>query len=48
VQSLPAVGRGAFVPLSPTQAQSIAFPSPLSLDWALNEIVPQLGDAARK
>lgn len=48
VQALPAVARGAFVPLSPTQAQSIAFPSPLSLDWALDEIVPQLDTAAQK
>lgn len=46
--ALPALVRGAFVELSPTQAQSIAFPSPLSLGWALDEIVPRLDAAAQK
>ncbi|WP_338890225.1 ABC transporter substrate-binding protein [Rhodococcus sovatensis] len=48
VAELPALRRGAFVSLTPTQAQSMAFPSPLSLDWALTEIVPQLNAAAQK
>lgn len=48
VADLPAVQRGAFVPLAPTQAQAMAFPSPLSLDWALTEIVPQLDAAASR
>lgn len=41
IASLSAVEGGAYVPLSPTEAQSIAFPSPLSLDWAARNIVPK-------
>ncbi|MGU3435956.1 ABC transporter substrate-binding protein [Actinomycetes bacterium M1A6_2h] len=41
VAALPAVERGDYVPLSPTEAQSIAFPSPLSLAWAVEHIVPR-------
>lgn len=33
---------GRFVPLSPTEAQSLAFPSPSSLDWAVENVVPRL------
>lgn len=41
VASLPAVQRGDYVPLAPTEAQSIAFPSPLSLAWTVDTIVPK-------
>ncbi|OZC51585.1 hypothetical protein CH286_05145 [Rhodococcus sp. WWJCD1] len=41
IASLSAVARGDYVPLSPTEAQSIAFPSPLSLQWATGNIVPK-------
>ncbi|KXF48480.1 ABC transporter substrate-binding protein [Rhodococcus sp. SC4] len=47
-QSLGAVERGAYVPLAPTQAQSIAFPSPPSLDWALDQVVPLLDSAVQR
>ncbi|NDV05340.1 ABC transporter substrate-binding protein [Rhodococcus sp. IEGM 248] len=47
-QSLGAVERGAYVPLAPTLAQSIAFPSPPSLDWALEQVVPLLDSAVQR
>ncbi|MBM7413514.1 MULTISPECIES: ABC transporter substrate-binding protein [Nocardiaceae] len=40
VSALSAVQRGDYVPLAPTEAQSIAFPSPLGLAWAVETIVP--------
>ncbi|NLU65468.1 ABC transporter substrate-binding protein [Rhodococcus sp. HNM0563] len=46
--SLDAIQRGAYVPLAATLAQSIAFPSPPSLDWALGQIVPELDEAAQR
>ena len=47
-QSLGAVERGAYVPLAPTLAQTIAFPSPPSLDWALGQVVPLLDSAVQR
>ncbi|GGG25525.1 iron ABC transporter substrate-binding protein [Rhodococcoides trifolii] len=48
LRGLSAVERGAVVPLEPVPAQSIAFPSSLSLGWALTNIVPQLAAAAQR
>ena len=45
-QRLGAVRRGAFVDLDIVTATSIAFPSALSVQWAVAEIVPKLADAA--
>lgn len=45
---MPAVQRGSYVPLDYTTATAIAFPSPLSLDWALTQVVPKLSAAAQK
>ncbi|WP_260850768.1 ABC transporter substrate-binding protein [Rhodococcus sp. WB9] len=47
-QSLGAVERGVYVPLAPTLAQSITFPSPPSLDRALGQVVPLLDSAAQR
>ncbi|KIQ17622.1 hypothetical protein RU01_09700 [Rhodococcus sp. MEB064] len=41
ISALAAVQRGDYVPLAPTDAQSIAFPSPSSLTWAVQNIVPR-------
>ncbi|MBY6349013.1 ABC transporter substrate-binding protein [Rhodococcoides corynebacterioides] len=41
ISALAAVQRGDYVPLAPTDAQSIAFPSPSSLTWAVQNIVQQ-------
>jgi iron complex transport system substrate-binding protein len=46
--ALPAVTAGRYVALSPTEAQAIAFPSPLSLDWAVAQVVPRIAEAARR
>ncbi|MYW98042.1 iron-siderophore ABC transporter substrate-binding protein [Amycolatopsis rubida] len=45
---LPAVKRGAYLPLQPALAQAIAFPSSVSLEWALGQLTPKLSDASRK
>ncbi|MBN9743316.1 hypothetical protein DMP23_19770 [Amycolatopsis sp. A1MSW2902] len=45
---LPAVKRGAYLPLQPALAQAIAFPSSASLEWALGQLTPKLSDASRK
>ncbi|MGQ0615668.1 MAG: iron-siderophore ABC transporter substrate-binding protein [Acidimicrobiia bacterium] len=42
---VPAVARGAFVPFDIGPATALAFPSALSLPYALDELVPQLADA---
>jgi iron complex transport system substrate-binding protein len=47
-KKMTAVEHGAFVPLDYTAATAIAFPSPLSLDWAMTNVVPQLATAAAK
>ena len=47
-QKLAAVHRGSYLPLDYTTATAIAFPSPISLDWALNQVLPKLSAAARK
>lgn len=47
-KKLSAVQRGAFVPLDYTAATALAFPSPLSLDWAISNVVPKLAAAAEK
>jgi iron complex transport system substrate-binding protein len=44
---LSAVQRGSYVPLAYTTASAIAFPSPASLDWALNQVLPKLSAAAK-
>ncbi|WP_156067110.1 iron-siderophore ABC transporter substrate-binding protein [Pseudonocardia halophobica] len=44
--ALSAATAGRYVALSPTEAQAIAFPSPLSLDWAVARVVPRLAEAA--
>jgi len=47
-QGLGAIKRGAYVPLDYTTAVGIAFPSTLSLRWALSQVVPKLSAAAAK
>ncbi|MDX6744042.1 ABC transporter substrate-binding protein [Actinocorallia sp. A-T 12471] len=47
-QGLDAVKRGAYVPLDVGTALSMAFPSTLSIPYALDKIVPQLVAAAGK
>ncbi|GLZ42187.1 ABC transporter substrate-binding protein [Actinokineospora sp. NBRC 105648] len=47
-QALPAVKRGAYVPLEVETALSLAFPSTLSIPYALDKIVPLLVQAAGK
>ncbi|SIS18777.1 iron-siderophore ABC transporter substrate-binding protein [Williamsia sterculiae] len=47
-KSLNAVRRGAYIPLQPTPAQAMAFPSSESLDWVLDTVVPQLVTAAKR
>ena len=44
---LSAVRRGAYVPLDFTSSTALAFPSPLSLRWALTEVLPKLSAAAK-
>ena len=46
-ESLGAVRRGAYVPFDYTTAVSIAFPSTLSLQWAMTQVVPKLSAAAK-
>jgi iron complex transport system substrate-binding protein len=46
-ESLGAVRRGAYVPFNYTTAVSIAFPSTLSLRWAMTQVVPKLSAAAK-
>ncbi|RZT84453.1 iron complex transport system substrate-binding protein [Pseudonocardia sediminis] len=43
--ALPAVREGRSVDLDPTAAQAIAFPSPISLQWAAEEVVPRIARA---
>lgn len=43
--ALPAVRDGRSVDLEPTVAQAIAFPSPLSLQWAAEQVVPRIARA---
>jgi len=47
VESLGAMRRGAYVPFDYTTAVSIAFPSTLSLQWAMTHVVPKLSAAAK-
>ncbi|GAA2980072.1 ABC transporter substrate-binding protein [Actinokineospora diospyrosa] len=47
-QALPAVKRGAYVPLEVGEALSMAFPSTLSIPFALEAIVPKVVAAATK
>ena len=42
---VPAVGRGAFIPLDIGPATAMAFPSALSLPYALDALVPVMADA---
>lgn len=44
-QAIPAVERGAYVPLDLPAALAMGFPSALSIRWALEEVVPRLRDA---
>lgn len=44
---LTAVQRGSYVPLDFTTSVAMAFPSPLSLDWAMTNVVPKLSTAAK-
>lgn len=44
---LGAVRRGAYLPLDYTAASAMAFPSPLSLQWAIANVVPKLTTAAK-
>lgn len=45
---VPAVARGAFVPLDIGPATALAFPSVLSVPYAVDELVPQLAKAANE
>ncbi|GLW90657.1 iron ABC transporter substrate-binding protein [Actinokineospora globicatena] len=47
-QALPAVKRGAYVPLVVGEALAMAFPSTLSIPFALEALVPKLVTAATK
>ncbi|GLZ42776.1 iron ABC transporter substrate-binding protein [Actinokineospora sp. NBRC 105648] len=47
-QALPAVRRGAYVPLEVGEALSMGFPSTLSIPFALEKIVPRVVAAAAK
>jgi iron complex transport system substrate-binding protein len=47
-KKMAAVERGSYVPLDYTAATALAFPSPLSLDWAMTNVVPKLAAAAAK
>lgn len=46
VQRLPAVRSGRFLELDPPTAQSMAFPSAMSLRWAMRTVVPRIERAA--
>ncbi|KAA9158720.1 iron-siderophore ABC transporter substrate-binding protein [Amycolatopsis acidicola] len=46
--NLPVVERGAYLPLEPALAQAIAFPSSVSLEWALGQLVPKISEASGK
>lgn len=41
--AVPAVAAGHYLALTTQQAQAIAFPSPVSLQWAVGSVVPQVG-----
>ncbi len=45
---VPAVARGAFLPLDIGPATALAFPSVLSVPYAVDELVPQLAKAANE
>ena len=47
-EKMAAVERGSYVPLNYTAATALAFPSPLSLQWAMSNVVPKLAAAATK
>jgi iron complex transport system substrate-binding protein len=47
-KALPAVQRGSYVPLEVGSALALAFPSTLSIPYALDQIVPDLARAAEK
>jgi len=47
-KKMAAVERGSYVPLDYTAATALAFPSPLSLEWAMTNVVPKLAAAAEK
>lgn len=46
--TLPSVRRGAFVPIDNQVANALAYPTPLSLRWALPRLIPHLSDAAKR
>lgn len=45
--NLSSVRRGGYVPLGYTASVALAFPSTLSISWALDEVLPKLSAAAR-
>ena len=45
--NLSSVRRGGYVPLGYTASVALAFPSTLSINWALDEVLPKLSAAAR-
>lgn len=45
--NLTSVRRGGYVPLGYTASVALAFPSPLSIQWALNQVLPKLAAAAK-
>lgn len=47
-KDMPAVKAGSYVPLDFNTASALAFPSPLSLDWAMSNVVPKLATAAAR
>ncbi|ODU05173.1 MAG: hypothetical protein ABS81_08365 [Pseudonocardia sp. SCN 72-86] len=42
---LPVVAAGGYVPLEPALAQSIAFPSPISIRWSMENLPPKIAAA---
>ncbi|MGH8920698.1 MAG: iron-siderophore ABC transporter substrate-binding protein, partial [Actinomycetes bacterium] len=46
-QALPAVKRGSYLPLDQGTAVAMAFPSLLSIPFALDAVVPKLATAAK-
>ncbi|TCK26221.1 ABC transporter substrate-binding protein [Pseudonocardia endophytica] len=45
--ALPVVARGGYVPLDAATAQSIAFPSPISIRWGIGTIAPKISTALK-
>lgn len=48
IRRLSVVKRGAIVSLTYTTAQALAFPSPVSIAWGMDHVVPQYAAAVRK